>query len=63
MAERRTFREVIFGTTETKRSTGLDFLRENTGVRKNSSYILGQNTSAGDYNLVVLVMVHPTQQS
>lgn len=51
MAERRTFREVIFGTAETKRSTGLDFLRENSSVRKNSSYILGQNTSAGDYNL------------
>lgn len=51
MAERRTLREVLFGTAETKRSTGLDFLRENTSLRRNSSYILGQNTSAGDYNL------------
>ena len=51
MAQRRTFREVIFGTAETKRSTGFDFLRENTNLRNNSSFILGQNTSAGDYNL------------
>ena len=59
MAERRSFRDIVFGTRrfrddrQVKRATGFNFFRNdpNDLVYGNSSYILGWNSSAGDYNL------------
>ena len=60
MEERRSFRDLIFGQrrfrddrTNYKRTTGFNFFRNdpNDLVYGNSSYILGYNTSAGDFNM------------
>ena len=60
MAERRSFRDIVFGQrrfrddrTGYKRSTGFNFFREdpNDLVYGNSSYILGYNSSAGDFDM------------
>ena len=59
MAERRSFRDIVFGSRrfrddrEVKRVTGFNFFRNdpNDLVYGNSSYILGWNSSAGDFNL------------
>ena len=60
MEERRSFRDLIFGQrrfrddrTNYKRTTGFNFFRNdpNDLVYGNSSYILGYNTSAGDFNI------------
>ncbi len=60
MAERRSFRDLVFGqrrfrndTTQYKRTTGFNFFRDdpNDLVYGNSSYILGWNSSAGDFDL------------
>ena len=60
MAERRSFRDLVFGqrrfrdnTTGIKRTTGFNFFRDdpNDLVYGNSSYILGWNSSAGDFDL------------
>ena len=60
MAERRSFRDIVFGQrrfrddrTGFKRSTGFNFFREdpNDLVYGNSSYILGYNSSAGDFDM------------
>lgn len=60
MAERRSFRDLVFGqrrfrndTTQYKRTTGFNFFRDdpNDMVYGNSSYILGWNSSAGDFDL------------
>ena len=59
MAERRSFRDLVFGNRtfrdnrEVKRVTGFNFFRNdpNDIVYGNSNYILGWNSSAGDFNL------------
>ena len=60
MAERRSFRDLVFGQrrfrddrTGYKRSTGFNFFRDdpNDLVYGNSSYILGYNSSAGDFDM------------
>ncbi len=60
MAERRSFRDIVFGQrrfrddrTGYKRSTGFNFFRDdpNDLVYGNSSYILGYNSSAGDFDM------------
>ncbi len=59
MAERRSFRDLVFGqrrfrdNTSVKRTTGFNFFRDdpNDLVYGNSSYLLGYNTSAGDFDL------------
>ena len=59
MAERRSFRDIVFGSRSfrdnrsVKRATGFNFFRNdpNDLVYGNSSYIMGWNSSAGDFNL------------
>ena len=60
MAERRSFRDLVFGqrrfrddTTGYKRTTGFNFFRDdpNDLVYGNSSYILGYNSTAGDFDM------------
>ena len=50
MAERRSFREVVFGNTEQKRSTGFNFFRQGVDPY-NSSFIQGYQTSAGQFSV------------
>ena len=50
MAERRSFREVVFGNSEQKRSTGFNFFRQGIDPQ-NSSFIQGYQTSAGQFNV------------
>ena len=50
MAERRSFREVVFGNSEQKRSTGFNFFRQGAN-RNNSSFIQGYQSSAGQFNI------------
>ena len=50
MAERRSFREVVFGDSEQKRSTGFNFFRQ--GVNSNNTnFIQGYQSSAGEFNV------------
>ena len=60
MAERRSFRDLVFGQrrfrddrTDYKRTTGFNFFRDdpNDLVYGNSSYILGYNSTAGDFDM------------
>ena len=50
MAERRSFRELVFGQTEQKRSTGFNFFRQGVDMN-NSAFIQGYQTSAGEFNV------------
>jgi len=50
LAERRSFRELVFGQTEQKRSTGFNFFRQGVDMN-NSAFIQGYQTSAGEFNV------------
>ena len=50
MAERRSFREVVFGNSEQKRSTGFNFFRQGVDP-SNSNFIQGYQSSAGQFNV------------
>ena len=50
MAERRSFREVVFGSSEQKRSTGFNFFRQGVDP-SNSNFIQGYQSSAGQFNV------------
>ena len=50
MAERRSFREVVFGNSEQKRSTGFNFFRQGADLN-NTSFIQGYQSSAGQFNI------------
>ena len=50
MAERRSFREVVFGNSEQKRSTGYNFFRQGVDSN-NTNFIQGYQSSAGQFNV------------
>ena len=49
MAERRSIREVLFGNTSEQKRYGINFFREESATP--SSYVLGYNTQAGNFDL------------
>ncbi len=49
MAERRSIREVLFGNTSEQKRYGINFFREEPATP--SSYVLGYNTQAGNFDL------------
>tara|TARA_X000001382_G_scaffold20540_1_gene12479 strand:- start:3908 stop:5593 length:1686 start_codon:yes stop_codon:yes gene_type:complete len=49
LAERRSIREVLFGNTSEQKRYGINFFREEPATP--SSYVLGYNTQAGNFDL------------